>query len=318
MTAGAVDHAMLTVIGAAREVEDAPRGRGEPDARSCAGVRPTLNAFTVDVESFVESNVESFPIPVALLTERQQRYEVERNLDALLGLLDEYATHATFFFVGTIAERSPHLVQRVAGAGHEIGSHNYEHVRVFNQDPDTFRRKMADTKSRLEQLAGAPVVGFRAPDFSIIKSSLWALDVLKELGFVYDSSMFPIGFHDVYGVADADPGIHKLPNGLVEFPLSTASFRGRRLPFGGGGYFRLYPLRATRAFMQGRNRAGQPCMFYIHPYEVGPEIARVPLPPYRRFRHYYHTGEGGKRVAWVLRRFAFGTARQVLEESGVL
>lgn len=308
---------MVNVIAAPRQVKDAPRSRGEPEARASTGTRSPTNAFTVDVESFVESNLESFPISDALLSESQQRYEVERNLDALLGLLDEHATRATFFFVGTVAKRSPRLVQRVAGAGHEVGSHSYEHLRIFNQGQELFRAKMAETKVRLEQLAGAPVVGFRAPDFSITESSLWALDVLRDLGFRYDSSMFPIGFHDVYGVAGADPAIHRLPNGLIEFPLSTASFRGRRLPFGGGGYFRLYPLRLTRAFMQARNRSGQPCMFYIHPYEAGPEIARVPLSPYRRLRHYRHTGEGVKRVAWILERFAFGTVRQVLEESGV-
>lgn len=280
--------------------------------------RSPLNALSIDVESFVESNLESFPVPADLLTESRQRYEVERNVDAVLEMLQGFGTRATFFFVGTVADRSPRLVRSVTDAGHEVASHSYEHVRVFNQHPNDFRSRMAQTKSRLEQLTGVEVMGFRAPDFSITKASFWALDVLKELGFLYDSSMFPIRFHDVYGVPETDPGIHKLPNGLVEFPLSTISFRGRRLPFGGGGYFRLYPLWVTRAFMRARNRHGQPCMFYLHPYEAGPEIARVPLPFYRRFRHYHHTAEGEKRLVWILRSFPFGTIRQVLEEAGAL
>ena len=130
-------------------------------------------------------------------------------------------------------------------------------------------------KDQLEDVAGQKVYGFRAPDFSITEKSIWALDVLREAGFVYDSSIYPFGMHDVYGIKDAETSINKLPNGLLEFPMSTAKFLGKRIPFGGGGYFRLYPLWLTKMFINAVNKRGQPFMFYIHPYEIGPVIPKI-------------------------------------------
>jgi hypothetical protein len=136
---------------------------------------------------------------------------------------------------------------------------------------------------------------------------------LKELGFVYDSSIYPFGLHDVYGIKEADPSIHTLPNGLIEFPMSTITLLGRRIPFGGGGYFRLYPLLLTRLFLSKVNKQGHPAMFYIHPYEVGPVIPRIsPMSYYRRFRHYYHCKKGHVRLRKLLKAFKFYPAVEVL------
>ena len=279
----------------------------------------TRNAFTVDVEGFVESNRESFAIPDGFGDERSERHELERNLDALLGLLDETGTRATMFFVGTVARRLRELVERAAALGHEIGSHGPEHRRIFGLERSAFRSALADHKAHLEDVSGTRVVGFRAPDFSITERSLWALDDLRETGFLYDSSVYPIGIHDVYGIKGAERSIFTWPNGLVEFPLATSEILGRRVPFGGGGYFRLYPLAVTRRLIARENRAGRPVAFFIHPYEAGPEIPKIPgLPALRRFRHYFRATRGPQRLRPLLQRFAFAPAAEVLAETGVL
>ncbi len=283
-------------------------------------MNPTAkNAFTVDVEGFVESNRESIDIPEGFGDERSERYELERNMDSLLGLLEKTGTRATMFFLGTVARRFPQLVTRAAALGHEIGSHAPDHRRIFTLERSAFRTALADHKAQLEDLSGAPVVGFRAPDFSITARSMWALDDLRELGFLYDSSVYPIGIHDVYGIKSAERSIFTWPNGLVEFPLATAEIAGRRFPFGGGGYFRLYPLMLTQRLIARANRAGRPVPFYIHPYEAGPEIPRVPgLSATRRFRHYFNASSGPERLGPLLERFDFAPAADVLAELGVL
>jgi hypothetical protein len=142
---------------------------------------------------------------------------------------------------------------------------------------------------------------------------------LRDLGFVYDSSIYPFGLHDVYGIKDIEPTIHKLPNGLIEFPLSTTKLFSKRFPFGGGGYFRLYPLCLTKFFLSKLNRQGHPGMFYIHPYEAGPEIPIIsPMSGYRRFRHYYNCKNGSTRLPEILKAFRFGPAIEVLEKERII
>jgi polysaccharide deacetylase family protein (PEP-CTERM system associated) len=186
-------------------------------------------------------------------------------------------------------------------------------------DRQEFRTRVAVSKALLEDVSGKRVYGFRAPDFSVVESSRWALDIIRDVGFLYDSSIYPLGFHDVYGIRDALPYVHRLPNGLLEFPLSTIEFFGRRFPFGGGGYFRLYPLVLTRLCMSALNKQGQPFMFYIHPYEVGPVIPRITgLSWYRRYRHYYNCHNGDRRFARLAKGFSFGPAVEILRGKGLL
>ena len=156
-----------------------------------------------------------------------------------------------------------------------------------------------------------------APDFSITNESLWALDVLKEVGFVYDSSIYPLGLHDVYGIKDSDPSIHVLGNGLIEFPMSTADILGKRVPFGGGGYFRLYPIFLTRHLIRKTNKLGYPVMFYIHPYEAGPIIPKIGgLTAYRRFRHYHNCHKGQQRLRKLLKAAPCTATIEVLRMRG--
>ncbi|GAH93554.1 unnamed protein product, partial [marine sediment metagenome] len=236
---------------------------------------PVINAFSIDVEGFVESNVQSFHIPDNYINQSEENHEIERNTEALLKILDETQTKATFFFLGRLAHDIPYLVRKVAQAGHEVACHNYAHIRIFDIDKKQFKEKLTAAKKDLEDVSGQPVYGFRAPDFSITEKSIWALDILKELGFIYDSSIYPFGLHNVYGIKHANPLLHALPNGLIEFPMSTTELFGKRIPFGGGGYFRLYPLLLTKIFLSKLNKQGHPGMFYIHPYEVGPVIPRI-------------------------------------------
>jgi polysaccharide deacetylase family protein (PEP-CTERM system associated) len=275
-----------------------------------------LNAISIDVEGFIEANLQSFAIARRYKNPAHENREIEANVHAVLHTLHEFDVRATFFFLGRIARDLPHVVKEVAEAGHEIGCHSYDHIRIFTMGRDEFKQKVKFAKHYLEDVSGKPVYGFRAPDFSITRSSLWALDVLKESDFQYDSSIYPIGIHDVYGIEGTKPYIHELPNGLIEFPPSTVSCLGKRVPVGGGGYFRLYPTFVTNLCIARMNRLGQPCMFYIHPYEVGPAIPRVGgLSPYRKFRHYHNCGNGGQRLKRILRVFRFGPAFDVLRHA---
>jgi len=277
------------------------------------------NALSIDVEGFVESNVQSFHIPDKYINQSEENHEIEQNTNALLQILDEVNVKATFFLLGRLTCDIPGLVKKIAQSGHEIGCHNYLHLRIFEIDKSEFREKVSAAKHLLEDVSGQRVYGFRAPDFSITEKSIWALDILKELGFVYDSSIYPFGLHDVYGIKDAEPSAHTLPNGLIEFPLSTIELLGKRIPFGGGGYFRLYPLLLTKIFLSKLNKQGHPAMFYIHPYEVGPVIPRISeLSAYRKFRHYYHCKKGDKRIKKLLKAFKFAPAIDVLRQGNLL
>jgi polysaccharide deacetylase family protein (PEP-CTERM system associated) len=278
-----------------------------------------LNALTIDVEAFVEANIQSFQIDSKLQDIVLQNREVERNMECLLAICQQLGLTATFFFLGRVAEDLPHIVRAAADAGHEIACHSYQHLRLTGIATKSFKTLMSSSKKLLEDVSGQQVWGFRAPDFSITTGSLWALDALQEAGFLYDSSIYPIGFHDVYGIKDQHQTIHELPNGLIEFPLSSASIGHRRLPFGGGGYFRLYPLWLTTLLIGRTNRAGHPAIVYLHPYEVGPDIPLIPeLSLYRRFRHYYNCGNGAMRMVKLLSSFRFGTVMDVLREENFL
>ncbi len=276
-----------------------------------------LNCFSIDVESFCESNIESFPIKPEYMHRAKQDYEVEKNTDSILGLLADLNVKATFFFLGRIARDLPHVVRRVAVEGHEIGCHGFEHKRIFGLQPRVFEQQLWEAKRSLEDSSGQPVYGFRAPDFSIIQSSIWALDILKEACFVYDSSIFPFSFHDVYGIRETQQHIHTLANGLIEWPLPTLELGGKRWPFGGGGYFRLYPLTLTQFCISRLNRKQHPFMFYIHPYEVGSILPRIrEISAYRRFRHYYGCGKLSERLRRLCSKFCFAPAITVLRQMG--
>jgi polysaccharide deacetylase family protein (PEP-CTERM system associated) len=202
--------------------------------------------------------------------------EVERNTDFLLDLLDQKLTKATFFTLGNVAKRYPGLVRRIVAEGHEIGVHGYDHHYINRMSRPSFEEEVRRAVGILEEVGGARVRGHRAPAFSIGKGNLWALDVLREQGLDYDSSIFPIKGRR-YGVPDAPMTIHRLENGLFEVPLTALTIGQRRVPAAGGGYFRLFPAGYTRWAVERCASEGRPAITYFHPHEFELTRARVGL-----------------------------------------
>ena len=273
------------------------------------------NALTIDVEDYFQ---------VAALAEAVDRedwssmeYRVEKNTDQLLELLDRKDLRATFFTLGWVAERSPELVRRIQKAGHEVASHGYIHQLVYSQTPEVFREETRKSKSILEDITGQPITGYRAASYSITAQSRWALDILCEEGFEWDSSIFPV-HHDRYGMPGTphEPYRLKAPNGgeLLEFPLSTCPIGSYRLPIAGGGYFRLYPYWLSRWGLGKINRAGQPFIFYLHPWEIDTGQPRLKVSALSKFRHYNNLDKCMERLDKLTNDFRFGTVSDVLSE----
>lgn len=273
------------------------------------------NALTVDVEDYF--HVSAFSECIDQKNWDSHPLRVEKNTRRLLDLFDQYAVRATFFVLGWVAERTPNLVMEIAARGHEVASHGYSHQLVYNQTPDTFRKETLHSKYLLEEIIQAPVRGYRAASYSITEQSRWALDILAEAGFDYDSSIFPV-YHDRYGIPNAEVYPHQLetPKGhqLLEFPLSTATIFNYRLPVAGGGYFRLYPYALTKAGLNQINRRQMPFIFYLHPWEIDPEQPRIDAGWVSRFRHYNNLGKCEPRLACLMRDFRFGSVVEVLRD----
>jgi polysaccharide deacetylase family protein (PEP-CTERM system associated) len=279
-----------------------------------------VNALTIDVEDYFHVAALAPAIPRETWNERE--YRVERNTSRLLDLFSLHDVRATFFVLGWVAERSPKLVQAIFAAGHEVASHGFSHRPIYQQTENEFRSEAARSKHALEDLTGTEVVGYRGASFSIVRTSLWALDALIDLGFRYDSSIFPI-HHDAYGIHDAarEPSKVQSPSGrfLAEFPMSTASFAGLRIPVSGGGYFRILPYWMTRAGLRQINASGRPFTFYLHPWEIDPEQPRVsPISRLSQFRHYTNLQRCEARLKRLLPEFRFAPMREVLRERGLL
>ena len=277
------------------------------------------NALTVDVEDYFQ--VSAFAKSINHIDWDNHPLRVEKNTRRLLDLFDETQVKATFFVLGWVADRVPQLVKEIADRGHEVACHGYSHQLVYNQTQEVFREETIRSKKLLEDLSQQPVHGYRAASYSITKDSLWALDILAEAGFEYDSSIFPVR-HDRYGIPDANERPHalKTPQGhsLVEFPLSTAKIFNHKLPVAGGGYFRLYPYALTKAGLSQINRRQQPFIFYLHPWEIDPDQPRVEAGWFSRFRHYNNLDKCESRLHNLLSDFEFGTAWNVLNTLGLI
>ena len=278
------------------------------------------NALTVDVEDYFHVAALAPGIPRDSWDARESR--VVANTRRLLDVFGQFDARATFFVLGWVAEREPQLVREIAARGHEIACHGFSHSLVYEQTPETFRAETLRAKQLLEDITGSAVLGYRAASYSIVRDSLWALDILAEAGFAYDSSIFPVR-HDRYGIPDAQRIPHRLvtPNGgsIVEWPLSTASLLGFRLPVAGGGYFRLFPYWLTRWGLASINRREQqPFIFYMHPWEIDPEQPRVRASWLSRFRHYNNLDQCEARLRRLLGDFRFGSAGDGLAQLGLL
>lgn len=277
------------------------------------------NALTIDVEDYFQ--VAALAEAVRYDDWDSMEYRVEANTDRILALFEEADVKATFFTLGWVAERSPKLVKRIADAGHEVASHGYSHQLIYNQTPDVFREETRRSKAILEEILGRAVTGYRAASYSITNQSRWALDILAEEGFIWDSSIFPVR-HDRYGMPGTPRWPHRLTTDkgyeLAEFPLSTLNLPGYTLPIAGGGYFRLFPYWFSAWGLGSINRQGQPFVFYLHPWEVDPAQPRLDVKWFSRFRHYNNLDVCEKRLAQLLERFRFTTMSHVLQNQGLL
>ncbi|HNP35721.1 MAG TPA: DUF3473 domain-containing protein [Woeseiaceae bacterium] len=261
------------------------------------------NAMSVDVEEHFQ--VSAFEDRIRRKEWASHPSRVARNIDRLLEMFDDAGAKATFFTLGCVAERHPHVVRSIVANGHEIASHGYSHHRVRNQSPAEYEEDVTRTRGLLEDLSGTRVRGYRAPSFSIGEDTPWAYDILQAAGYTYSSSVYPIR-HDHYGSTSLSrfPFLVK-PGGMLEIPLTTARVFGRNLPCAGGGYFRLLPVSYSLWAIRRVNAVERmPATFYMHPWEIDPGQPRVPgLSAKTRFRHYVNLSRFESRLEQTLLRF---------------
>ena len=263
-----------------------------------------INALTVDVEDYFQVSAFAPHIPRSEWPTRECR--VERNVDRILGMLDQHGTRATFFTLGWVAERYPALVRRIVAEGHELASHGYGHERACDQTETAFFADINLAKLILEDLAGQEVKGYRAPSFSIGAKNLWAFDCLERAGYRYSSSIYPIR-HDHYGMPEAPRHAHSV-GGLLEIPATTLRFLNRNWPASGGGYFRLMPYGLSRWMLRRINQVDKlPAVFYFHPWEIDSGQPRIPdISSKTRFRHYVNIHRMEARLQRLLGDFRWG------------
>jgi polysaccharide deacetylase family protein (PEP-CTERM system associated) len=268
------------------------------------------NMMSVDVEDYF--HVSAFEGLVARHQWDTLESRVSANTERLLAIFEDYEVRATFFILGWVAERLPALVRRIEAGGHEIASHGYAHRLVYDQTPKAFREDVRRAKHVLERISGTQVRGFRAPSYSITPRSLWALDILIEEGYAYDTSIFPI-HHDRYGIplsARHPYWIHRDAGSILEIPASTLRWRRLNLPIGGGGYFRLLPYGWTRSGIERLNRdERRPAVFYLHPWEIDPGQPRLHSSALGQLRHYRNLDKTESRLRRLLAEFSFGPMR---------
>ncbi len=272
-----------------------------------------VNALTVDVEDYFQVEAFAEQIPRERWTEWESR--IERNTHRLLDLFADFGVKGTFFVLGWVADHHPGLIREISRAGHEIACHGYFHRLIGSQRRGEFRRDIREAKRLLEDLTGQAVVGYRAPTYSITNRTLWALEVLVEEGFRYDSSIFPV-HHDRYGIPDAKrfPYVIRCAAGeLLEFPPSTVRLAGQNIPVAGGGYFRWMPYSLFRRGVRRINRRErQAAIFMIHAWEIDPEQPVLPGSRWNVLRHRANLHRTEARLMRLLSEFRFAPAGEVL------
>jgi len=270
-----------------------------------------LNGLSFDIEDWFQ--VENLKGVISCDEWNGCDLRVIQNTRRILSLLEKHQTRATFFVLGWIAEKCPSLLKEIAAGGHEIASHGYGHELIYKLTPDEFHKDIKRSKEILESIVAAPVLGYRAPSFSITPQSDWAIDVLKGIGFAYDSSIFPTSFHNRYGFNGISCLPFRFKNGLLEIPLSTYRLGKANFPLAGGGYFRLLPYAYFRHFFRRLNRQGKPIVFYLHPWELDPEQPRLKIRLDYRFRHYVNIEKTEKRLEKLLNEFKFVPLRDLVD-----
>lgn len=271
--------------------------------------------LTVDVEEYFHATAMRSVVQPSDWPDLESR--VEGSVDLLLELLARHSHCGTFFVLGWLADRRPHLVRRIHAAGHEIASHGWAHRPATELTREEFRHSVARSRAVLEDIIGEPVLGFRAPSFSIVPGLEWALDVLIEEGYAYDSSLFPI-VRGGYGYSDGsrDPIWIARPAGrLAEFPPATLRLLGVNIPAGGGAYFRILPYGVIRSALRRCEERGLPTTFYIHPWELDPDQPRLPTSWATRLRHYAGMRRTMERLDRLLGEFRFKPIASALPPS---
>ncbi|MCG7872502.1 MAG: DUF3473 domain-containing protein [Candidatus Thiodiazotropha lotti] len=274
-----------------------------------------INAITVDVEDYYQ--VSAFNKQITRADWDGYESRVYDNTHRILKIFDDNNIKGTFFILGWVAERNKKLINEISELGHEVACHGYSHDLVYNQTPETFLEETKQSKAIIEDIVGKPIKGYRAASYSITEKSLWALDILTECGFSYDSSIFPI-MHDRYGIPGAKTMPHRLKtengNEIIEFPLSTVGVAKRRLPVSGGGYFRLFPYWLSKAGLNRVNRNDQmPFIFYMHPWEIDEGQPKIKSSRLSEFRHYNNIDKFEARLLKLIRDFEFSTVSDVLQ-----
>jgi polysaccharide deacetylase family protein (PEP-CTERM system associated) len=272
------------------------------------------NALTIDVEDYYM--VSAFADVIKFEDWNIFESRVERNTYKILQLLDQRHVKATFFILGWVAEHHPQLVRDIKSGDHEIACHGYNHRLVYDMSPEAFRKDIRVAKDRLEDVTGVQVIGYRAPSYSIVKNTLWALDVLIEEGFLYDSSIFPIR-HDRYGFPEAErfPHFIRRTNGdIMEFPPSTYRILKQNIPIAGGGYLRLFPLNVTRQAIRYINsKDNKPAIIYIHPWEIDENQPKINGKWQSRLRHYVNMRSTMPKLEIFLNEFRFQPLAEFLQ-----
>ena len=273
-------------------------------------VNSIKNALTIDVEDYFQVSALAPYIPRDQWDVHECR--VERNVERILHMLDDHDTKATFFTLGWIAERYPHLIRSIVDGGHELASHGYGHERASDLTEAAFFADIDSARKLLEDLSGHEVKGYRAPSFSIGEGNLWAFDCLERAGYRYSSSIYPIR-HDHYGMPDAPRFAHRVRAGLLEVPVTTARFLDRNWPASGGGFFRLMPYAMSRWLLQHVNRQDrQSAVFYFHPWEIDAGQPRITgIDAKTRFRHYLNLHRTEGRIRRLLDDFSWGRMDEI-------
>jgi len=280
--------------------------------------RSGVHALSFDVE-------EHFQVAAFWSDERRRNWEsyesrVERNVEKILALLSLHGVQATFFVLGWVALRHPNLVKAIVRQGHEIASHGFSHEMIISQQPSEFREDIRKSKEIIENITGRAVHGYRAPSFTITPQTQWALQILVEEGYLYDSSVFPIQ-HDRYGMPGANPWCHRIETeagSLWEVPPSTLKVGPIRIPIAGGGYFRLFPYPVLRRLLTRAAADGHPLIMYLHPWELDPDQPRMAGSFVSKFRHYLNLQKTEARLHQLLTDFMFATIREAVEAIGAV
>ena len=278
--------------------------------RTSAPRSPKRHAFTVDVEDWHDG------IPIDGDRKAAAEPRLERGLDPLLEALERHGVRGTFFVLGPLAREHPAVIRRIAAAGHDLGCHGWSHDLLYTMTPERLREETIRARDAIEEISGKPVKAYRAAYFSITRRSLWALEVLAELGLRYDSSIFPVR-NWRYGIPDFDPGPQRIdtPAGrILELPISVRRVLGRNVPLSGGAYFRIYPYRLSRANIRAAEREGRPVVFYLHPWELDPDHPRVRFDWRARLTHYVNLRSTGAKLERLLDEFAFAPLGDVLDD----